>query len=370
MHLSLNMSDLLLEIAPGYVLRGLLAPDKPDQIDAGFSIFEFLDVVARRHKPDSKPGGGFSQAYWQRLQKDPRLAHIPVFVANLLTPSKRRRHTFDVTTATGLLQLLPIIQAKLPKAKEPSQPPPPLEHNHPLVGMDIRAVFADPVLKAQVEALWERHHNPNKQKINADLIATVTDTLQRFIAGDRSMLRVIESVSETISEHNQINCMPESVSERISQRDVYFRFQGHEIMGTYHPDIDEPVFSVYMFINILRNDDSNADRKYYTRYVWDLAKKRTIDCVSYSVMAKIRANRKTRWSIITPALPIDQLTMLLDFVTSYAGFKAKKKFEGKPCTGMRKDKSYTRIPKEIYFGLKRLLLTYEEGDRSMIKNIE
>jgi hypothetical protein len=347
----------------------LLAPDKPDQIDAGFSIFEFL-VIARRHKPDSKPGGGFSQAFWQRLQKDPRLAHIHIYVAKLRAASGRGRYAFNVTTATGLLQLLPIIQAYLPKAKEPSQPPPPTEHNHALAGMDIRAVFADPVLKAQFEILWERHHNPNKQKINADLIATVTDTLQRFIAGDRSMLRVIESVSETISEHNQINCIPESVSEHISQRDVYFRCHGQYIMGTYHADMDKPVFSVYMFINISRNEDSNADRKYYTRHVWDLAKKQKLECVSYSVMAKIRVNRMTRLSTMTPALPMDQLYPLLSFMDSYASVRAKKSSEGRPLTGMRKNKLYEPFPKEIYDKVDRLLLAYEKGDRAMIKYIE
>ena len=165
------MSDLVLEIAPGYTVRGFLAADQTDAGHAGFSIFEFLDVIARRHKPYSRPGGGFSQAYWQRIADHPFLANMPIFYANLLTPSGRRRYNFQVTTASGLLLLLTVVETRLPNAKEQPQPPkPPAEPTAPLTLQEMNAIFADPVRKAEFIAEIEEHNNPKplpKQKINA-----------------------------------------------------------------------------------------------------------------------------------------------------------------------------------------------------------
>jgi hypothetical protein len=379
------MSDLVLEIAPGYTVRGLLAADQTDPVYAGFSIFEFLDTIARRHKPNAKPGGGFSQAYWQRAANDPLLVDMPVSYANLLAPSGRRRHPFLVTTAAGLLQLLTFVQIRLPNAKPlpHPQPKPPVERSEPFTQQEINEIFADPVRRADFLAKLEEHNNPQpkpKQKINAELNATVADTLERFIAGHRSMLCVIAntitnntSTPQTISKHEQnataLHHPQASISNDVSPRDVYFRCMDHVVMGTHHPGIDEPVFSVYSTIEITRNHGGIEQRFYYTRRMWEVITKKYPLYEREAVQASIRYSLFSTKRIMTPAVPMSKIYFLFNFIRNYAYDRSLDAFNNKRSRGMKKNGTYEPLSTEVVTAFLGLLGKYTKGDTSMIHKL-
>jgi hypothetical protein len=359
------MSDLVLEIAPGYTVRGFLAADQTDPVCTGFSIFEFLDTIARRHKPYSTPGGGFSQAYWQRIANHPCLVNMPIFWANLLTSSGRRRHPFQVTTASGLLLLLTVVETRLPNAKEQPQPKPPAEQSAPLTPQEISAIFADPVRKAEFIAKLKEHNNPTpipKQKINAELNATVADTLERFIAGDRSKLRVIDAAA---LKHEQNSTPQPTTSNHLGPKPVLFRCAGRVVMGTHHPDIDEPVFSVYAFIDITRNPNSDESTSfYYTRKLWKVATKQKLPFVREAVLAHIRCNLHTIRMTVVPALPMSKLEQVVYFLVNYT--KNKKKTRAIDESTF-KHNLYEPISQNTLIELSNIFRKFEKGDSSFIK---
>jgi hypothetical protein len=377
------MSDLVLEIAPGYTVRGFLAVDQTDLVCATFSIFEFLDTIARRHKPYSRPGGGFSQTYWQRIANNPLLVDMPIFLVNLLASSGRRRHPFQVTTAAGLLQLLAFVETILPNAKEQPQPKPPVEQSGPFTQQEMYVIFADPVRKADFLAKLQEHNNPTqipKQKINAELNSTVADTLQRFIAGDRSMLRVIRkaianntTTTQTISKHEQntisLNHTQASISNDVNPRDVFFHCMDHVIMGTHHPGIDEPVFSVYDIIEITRNHGGDQQRFYYTRHMWKVITKKYPLYEREAVKANIRFSLTSAKRMMTPALPMSKLYFLFNFIRNYAKDRSIDALNNKRCRGMKKCGTYEPLSLEVVSVFLGLLGKFTKGDTSMIHKL-
>jgi hypothetical protein len=339
------MSDLVLEIAPGCTVRGFLAPDQPDTRCTVFSIFEFLDAVVRRHKPNSKPGGGFAQAYWQRVKHDPLLVHVRTSVAHLRAASGRGRYPFQVTTAAGLACILAFAESKLRELKKQSTPQP----------------------------------EPSWPALQRQMQATVAHTLQRFLAGDSSMLREIHDASTpannaapqaSLSDHEHQTTPNNTVSNDVAQPDVFFRFADHVVMGTHHPGVDEPVFSVYSFIDITRNKTLDHHRFYYTRRIWEDASKKKLSFVSHSVMANIRCNPNTKRTSRTPALPMSKLQDIVFFLVRDAKDKVARVRDKCPYRGMWKHKLYQPICQNILLKLGVFFRKYEQGDKSMIKNVD
>jgi hypothetical protein len=372
------MSDLLLDIAPGHTIRGSVALDLPGPVLAVFCIFEFLDTTARRHKPNSKPGGGFAQAYWNRIEKDPRLSHIPITVAQIRAHSGRRSYANLVTTADGLLQILAIVQEKLPFDKDQPQTQTPPRQIKFWSNEEMADIFSDPVRSAQFIQDLERSRNPpppQKQKINTELNATVADTLQRFIAGDRSMLRVIDASyvhdDNTAPQESLSNDLaPQvSLSNHPTTRHVYVRVAGHDVMGTYHPGIDDPVFSVYTFIEITRNHETYKHSLYYTRKIWEIAGERKLSFVKEAVMANIRCNKQTERISRTPALPLLMLKDLLRFIIYEAQDLERNWRNNTLYRGMWRNKVYKPIEQNILDEFNRFYSPFDKGDRSMIKDV-
>ena len=241
------MSDLLLRLAPGAVIRGTHAPDALDALDAPdpvFSVFDFIDVFGRPPAHNRKCGA-FSRDVWDRLT----------------SPQSRFR-----VAIVGLAVDAPIrVSVKVRRSTStPSMTVPDLQTLMHFVELNLQNFMRIGDNGAHVR------HN-------------AADTLVRFVAGDRSMLEEIpvrtgkRSVKHQLSHgddisDSQINTKRTkhtSTANTDTPDLVLHLTHGKVVRGTTIPEMSDQVFSVYDFIDIVDNQLSRQRKcPMFSRHLW------------------------------------------------------------------------------------------------------
>jgi len=397
------MSDLLLEIAPGHTVRGFLAHDNTDCLLSVFCVYDFLDAVARLHGPEPHKRGPFSRNLWDNLTSG-----APNTLRSLAStaPIRKSFHAmqwlkYPVLTARGLLELLVLVQSHLPHAKasknidntssvntkslwyqilpidlqdktlktmtseeglarfgNPETIAAQHDHKDKIISMEEMAqIMSDPVRKVEYITRLEEYRNLKHEskstsnstpKINTTLTVTVTETLNRFINGDHSMLQIIGTLPKTYTITKQAKAA-------IAPRNVILHVSDRIVMGVDYSGTTEPVFSVYAMIDVLgwRLSGQRVAHN-YAQNMWEDMKNDKRPNMTPYVMARISCNETSMQRKLTPAMTLSNLR----FVCMYVIFKHKE------------SNKYTEISDDVKNTINMLLLKIENRDRSILEYIQ
>jgi hypothetical protein len=332
------MRDLLLRLTHDTVIRGSTACDAPD-VDPVFSVYDFLDVVARppTHK---RKRGAFSRDVWARLTspQSPFCAELRALAvdAPIRASVKVRRSTPTPAMTVSALQTL------------------------------LRAVVV----------------NLNSSLSNTDphVRHTVTNTLARFVAGDHSMLHKIEvrldkasSVNHTLERDDDVvdsqihvKKTKHTSTDNTDTPDLLLHLiKDTVVRGTITPDGSAQVFSVYDFIDVVGNQLSKQKKcSKYSRDFWKRLTHRNFpyrSSFAYTfVNASIRCNMQCQRRTTTPAMTVLDLQRVLEFV-----YSESHKLDGQ---GLRQKTRRYPMDYETRNSLEEIFEKYKKGDHTMIEN--
>ena len=419
------MYDLILTIAPGHTVRGVLATDQTDLHFAVWVIYDFLHAF-RPLKEHSKSGGGYANTYWERMKKEnsPAFVELQAFLseADILAPpgKKQRRHKYAVIATEGLLRLLAIVEERLPPEKKSNRNQAKTKPGNPslwlpdstlattsssttgnttgkrdMTDAEFQAMLADPVRRNEYYAPQDtsslsepvmtdtefqamladpvrrnEYYAPKPtQKMNASHIATVKDTIERFIACDNSMLSVVD----------QNTRVEKNTTANVTSHDVFIRHSGCIIIGVQNPSMSEPWVSVYSFINAERHFNSEPLVTNYARRLWERVTKTRRDIVKRSTEENVLVSVGSKKTYQTPVMKVSDLDLLFEYMledaakTSFWVTKKKdnhtrKERESFESTkGLRKQKNYAPMNKKAKHEYYTLLKRIEEKDTTLFE---
>ena len=384
------MPDLILTIAPGHDVRCFLPPDQPDPLLAGFRIFDFLEAVAHLPNAHRNKDDGFPNQHWKAMQKENSVEFAAfnalVFDADIKALNIDRRKKHKATTAHGLVLLLAIVKQRLSVQQSPvnlipldaqlprQDLPDPSSHDYMYlpeaekvkIKLELTRRNEEDCRRFLVYKANEEIQKQNqkilqhKPKIDTQLISVVTDTLQRFIGGDHSMLREYDPDKKT---------QKKDLHQKNAQGNVFFRCMDRVVMGVYHPQLQELVFSVYDCIDLGRNHGTRRQRHFYVHKMWDDMKRKIHPSVVRSVNASILRGPTSTIPVFQPALRMSDLYDLFSYVVDDAADKAYRASCDKPYKGMHMNRPYTPVKQNIRKAISDIFKRFQKGDDSFIENI-
>jgi hypothetical protein len=321
------MPDVRLHLTPTTLIRGAAAPaqsaqpDAPHDPDALFSIYDFLDLVARPPSRDQPPKrGSFSRDVWVRLTYTPpgqpknALASLASRAPIRANDTRYRTTDMPVMPVAGLLELLRYVMRE---AK-------------------FRSTISD---------------------AHREYAMSVQRTLENFQQGDCSMLETLtEPAPHTARPHKK----RKTAATATAATDVILRFSSDRfVFGTLHP-VHEHVFSVYKFVDLIgRHLHPASNSVHFARRFWEYKISRDPYLRSVAVMAPIRCSANGFRNTITPALHAQGLVHLIRLMLNQP-----TEYKGK-----WKNKRYISVARQTVDPIGEILDAYIAGDRSMIEEI-